>query len=186
MNKAEIFYDAITGIRETLIEEAQEYRFHRRQTVWRRYAGLAACLALVAFVGFGAVRLGVFGGMGMSSNNSASGAAPADSNGNRGPAVSADQQTTETVDDTDGGQLERESFTAKVLEVHDAYLLVEPLEGESIRASADRVMVPTGELSVLPALSEGDMVTIAYTGDVEETYPVQITGVEEITPAERK
>ena len=62
MNKAEIFFDAITGLREELVEEALDCRF-RRRVPWSRYAGLAACLALVVCVGwFGLMLAG--GGMG--------------------------------------------------------------------------------------------------------------------------
>ena len=39
--KAEILFDAITGIREDLVEEAQRHVFCRRAR-WRRYGGLAA------------------------------------------------------------------------------------------------------------------------------------------------
>ena len=45
--KAEILFDAITGIREDLVEEAQRHVFCRRAR-WRRYGGLAACLVLYA------------------------------------------------------------------------------------------------------------------------------------------
>ena len=49
MRKEEIFFDAITNIREDLVEAAQNYDFHRRVR-WERWAGLAACLALAAFL----------------------------------------------------------------------------------------------------------------------------------------
>ena len=48
--KAEILFDAITGIREDLVEEAQRHVFCRRAR-WRRYGGLAACLVLAALAG---------------------------------------------------------------------------------------------------------------------------------------
>ena len=62
--KAEILFDAITAVREDLIEAAQNYVFHKKPSAWRRYAALAACLVVVAGLGFGALRLGLLGGMG--------------------------------------------------------------------------------------------------------------------------
>ena len=53
--KAEILFDAITAVREDLIEAAQNYVFHKKPSAWRRYAALAACLVVVAGLGFGAL-----------------------------------------------------------------------------------------------------------------------------------
>ena len=50
MRKAEIFFDAITNIKEALIDDALDYRFTKRHIPWQRYMSMAACLALVATV----------------------------------------------------------------------------------------------------------------------------------------
>ena len=52
MSGAERIFDAITNVRSDYVDEAGDYRFVRRHrwTVaaeWRRYAALAACLALI-------------------------------------------------------------------------------------------------------------------------------------------
>ena len=60
MRKENIFFDAVSHIREELIEDALDHAF--RKKVIRRYAALAACLALTVTVGFAALRLGVAGG----------------------------------------------------------------------------------------------------------------------------
>lgn len=185
MREAEILYDAITGIRETIVEEAQDYRFQKRAPQWRRYAGLAACLALVVCIGYFASHIGMKGGDNGASSNSAppNASESAGSNGCAAPGDGSDQASGE-MPGSSSGSLDQETFTAAVLEIHDSWLLVEPLEGEAIRASADRVEVPTGNLPDLPALAEGDLVTITYTGTVQESYPAQITGVDEIALAE--
>ncbi len=179
MREAEILYDAITGIRETIVEEAQDYRFRKRAAQWQRYAGLAACLAVVVCIGYFASHIGMGGSNSAPPNASESAgdsgcAAPSDGSG----------QASGEAPGSSGDSFDQETFTAAVLEIHDGWLLVEPLEGEAIRASADRVEVPTGNLPDLPELTEGDLVTVTYTGTVQESYPAQITGVEEITLAE--
>ena len=69
MKRAEKFYDAITAVREELVEEALDYRFIQKKTIpWRRYAGLAACLALVVCIGYLAANLRM-GGMNAATGN---------------------------------------------------------------------------------------------------------------------
>ena len=63
--KAEILFDAVTGIRPELVERALDAPI-RRRPVWRRYAALAACLALIVGGAFALsqVRMGSSGGDG--------------------------------------------------------------------------------------------------------------------------
>lgn len=184
MRKAEILYDAITGIREAIVEEAQDYRFQKRAAQWQRYAGLAACLVLVVCIGYFASHIGMKGGNSGASSNAAppNASESAGDNGCAAPGDGSGQASGEMPGSS--GSLDRESFNAAVLEIHDGWLLVEPLEGEAIRASADRVEVPTGNLPDLPALAEGDLVAVTYTGTVQESYPARITGVEKIALVE--
>ena len=186
MNQAEIFFDAVTNIREELVEEALGHRF-RRRVPWGRYAGLAACLALVVCAGwFGLLIAG--GGMGGNSgadNGFSSGSSEV--SGDTAPAPQSPEGSGETAIPGDspelGGQV-RETFRAKVLEVHEDYLLVEPLEGEAVRNSADRIVVSTKDLEDLPDLEAGDAVEIAFDGSIMESYPAQLGEVYSVELAE--
>ena len=173
--KAEILFDAITAVREDLIEAAQNYVFHKKPSAWRRYAALAACLVVVAGLGFGALRLGLLDGMGGSGSNTsgaADGAVPESS----GETTSDTAGGDDTGDTGDTGDAAAETtFHATVLEVHDGWLLVEPLEGEDILASADRFMVSLADVEEIPDLEAGDEVAVTFDGMIRESYPAQIT-----------
>lgn len=175
--KAEILFDAVSAVREDLIEAAQNYVFRKKSHVWRRYAALAACLAVVVGLGFGAARLGILSGMGGSDTNGASsGAAPESGAPADCETAGSGVTTGEDAGESPEEAVEETTFTAAVLEVHDRYLLVEPLEG-AVLASADRVTVPTGDLEDLPELSPGDVVSVTFAGPIQETYPAQVTEV---------
>ncbi len=199
MNKAEIFFDAITGVRPELIEEALDYRFRRVDR--SRYLKAAACLALVVLVGFAALRTGIVSG-GSSANDTACnmsgdiseapqepessaavGEAPendlADATGGDGLLQDADNKMEESIP---GESVSR--FTATVLEVHEAYLLVEPTEGESILSSADRIEVPLAGLEDLWDIQVGERIAVTWAGTVMETYPARLSRVLELVPAE--
>ena len=173
--KAEILFDAITAVREDLIEAAQNYVFHKKPSAWRRYAALAACLVVVAGLGFGALRLGLLGGMGGSGSNTtgaADGAVPESSG-----ETTSDTAGGDTAGDTgDTGDAAAETtFGATVLEVHDGWLLVEPLEGEDILSSADRFMVSLAGVEEIPDLEAGVEVAVTFDGMIRESYPAQVT-----------
>ena len=74
MRGAEKLFDAITEVREDLVEEALDYRFQAKKAVpWQRYAKWAACLALVVCIGYLAANLDLrMGGMNSAAGNSAS------------------------------------------------------------------------------------------------------------------
>ena len=82
---------------------------------------------------------------------------------------------------------ENVNFNAKVLEVNENNILVEPFENENERKSASRIYVSTDLKSdeQLPEIKKGDYVTISYDGNIQETYPAQITNVYSITLHER-
>ena len=67
-------------------------------------------------------------------------------------------------------------FQAKVLEVYEGTALVEPLEGEQERSSADKFHISLQHLKDLPEIQVGDVVEIVYDGLIQETYPCRITG----------
>ena len=173
--KAEILFDAITAVREDLIEAAQNYVFHKKPSAWRRYAALAACLVVVAGLGFGALRLGLLDGMGGSGSNTsgaADGAVPESSG-----ETTSDTAGGDTAGDTgDTGDAAAETtFHAAVLEVHDGWLLVEPLEGEDILSSADRFMVSLAGVEEIPDLEAGEEIAVTFDGMIRESYPAQVT-----------
>lgn len=177
-SKAEIIFDAITGIREHIVEEAQDYCFRRRRLPWRRYAGWVACLALAVCVGCFAAYIGMDSkGAGSAADSSGApgicGNVP--SNENMAPAEMEENDNNGEVPESDGAEYH---LAAVVLEVGDGYLLVEPLEGEAVLASADRVMVSVAGLDGLPALQEGDRVDITFNGMIMETYPAQISALD--------
>lgn len=70
-------------------------------------------------------------------------------------------------------------FNATVLEVNERNILVEPLEGEDERRSASQIYVSTDVISTIPVpeLQKGDEVRIVYNGEIQETYPAQISKV---------
>ena len=174
--KAEILFDAITAVREDLIEAAQSYVFRKKPALWRRYAALAACLVVVAGLGFGAVRLGLLGGMSGSGSNTtgaADGAAP-ESSGETTSDTAGGDDTGDAGDTGDTGAAET-TFHATVLEVHDGWLMVEPLEGEDILASADRFMVSLAGVEEVPDLEAGEEIAVTFDGMIRESYPAQVT-----------
>ena len=63
-------------------------------------------------------------------------------------------------------------FTGTVVELAESYALIQPLEGESERASADLISVSTASLSGDVAVN--DLVEVTYTGGIMETYPAKV------------
>ena len=84
MRGAEKLFDAITEVREDLVEEALDYRFQAKKAVpWQRYAKWAACLALVVCIGYLAANLDLrMGGMNSTADSSGSANGAADTTGN--------------------------------------------------------------------------------------------------------
>lgn len=68
------------------------------------------------------------------------------------------------------------SFHAKVLEVHDNYLLVEHLpDGKTL--SVDKIEIPLEEKTSWPIPAVGDNVEVYYDGTIMETYPAKLNNV---------
>lgn len=186
--KTEVFFDAITLLPEDMVEEAQVYAFRKSRNAWKKFGSLAACLMLV-------VSLGLLAAL----PRGCGGSAPA---GNGAPPASCDMapedgtdldscaprepDAPQTPEAVPSGGTETFCFTARVVEVQDSgtkpAVLVEPLEGEDERNSADRIVVTVdGEM---PALAEGDLVRITYDGTIQETYPAGIAGAVSIEKLE--
>ena len=66
-----------------------------------------------------------------------------------------------------------DSFKAKVLEINADTVLVEPLEGEIVRNSSDRITFSKKDLEQIGAVV-GQVVEITYDGNIMESYPAQI------------
>ena len=162
MRAADVFFDAITQIREELVEEAQQYVFRRRIS-WRQYAGAAAaCLALALGLSL-LIRSGGVGGMGGSSGS--------DSGGGVEDSCDIAPEPSEPLPS-------ERSFTADVLEILDGgSLLVVPQPGSGVWSVADRVTVPVGDLTELPDVQPGDRILVVYSGEVGADF---VEGVTEI------
>lgn len=196
MRPEEKLFDAITGIDEELVDSAQNYTFHKQLRTWQRVASLAACLLIVATIGFGILQMGSIGGMGGSDSaanitgdaaapeNNAGGAGEDSLVGNAGNSDGGTDTTTGDSSDQEGAQAASTVFTATVLEVGDGYLLVEPVEGDAMLATADKIMVSTNDVAVPDGVAKGAVVRITFDGVIRESYPVQISGVTEILLAD--
>jgi len=160
--KVELIFDAITHLREDLVEEAQNYAFRKKGAVWRKYAGLAACVALVASIGLLAVLpKGCGGAAGDSGAPIAPGEPPSSADtdvpsGDSAPAPSDEEPSSEA------GQL---VFRARVIAVLEDGLLVEPYDG--LPADVERVRVSTAGLEDLPEFYPGGTVTV-FCGSVSQ------------------
>jgi len=64
-------------------------------------------------------------------------------------------------------------FNAKILEINGDSVIVEPVDGEDILRSCDRLCFSSINLAKLD-IAIGDIVSITYNGAVRETYPGQI------------
>lgn len=73
---------------------------------------------------------------------------------------------------------ENDKFYGKIIEQGDGYLLVEPLEGDAIRNSADQISVDVsfweGETWKPEHLKEGAEICVVYDGKIAESYPAQV------------
>lgn len=77
-------------------------------------------------------------------------------------------------DDWKGAATAQEvQFTAQVIECGETWVLVEPLEGEAERNSADRISFSTQNLEQLQ-IQVGTQVVVTYNGEIMESYPAQI------------
>ena len=186
MRPEEKLFDAITGIDEGLVDSAQSYVFHKQPRTWQRIASLAACLLIVASIGFGMLQLAGIGGMGGSNTAADAGnAAPPENN------VTTDNGATgsggATGDDSgvdQGAAVEETVFTATVLEIGDGYLLVEPVEGDPMLATADQIQVPVDGVELPDGVTTGTVLTITFSGGVMESYPAQIADIISIVLAD--
>lgn len=194
--KSETFFDAVTHLREDLIEEAQNHKFRKKTAVWKTFGSLAACVVLIMSVGVLAILprgCGGSSGGGAGSDSSAPSAATpqeAPVSGDTAPppyGSGGSGGVEETEPGSDGsapsGAAELHQFTAIVVEIRDEALLVAPIGYDSSR----QCLIPFADLE-LPALTEGDRIAvICAKGPVFTSDPPVISDVrsiEKIDPAE--
>ena len=68
------------------------------------------------------------------------------------------------------------TFEAEILEIYDGYFLVKPEASWTIN-SADQIEVPMEHMGASPEPEIGDIIEIAFDGEILETYPARIKEV---------
>lgn len=66
---------------------------------------------------------------------------------------------------------EEHHFKAKVIEVHDGYIIVEPTGSEEERNSSDKFRIDNKNNAIY---KKGQILAITYIGGINESYPAQI------------
>ena len=72
------------------------------------------------------------------------------------------------------------TFEAEILEIYDGYFLVKPEASWTIN-SADQIEVPMEHMGASPEPEIGDIIEIAFDGEILETYPARIKEVYSIS-----
>ena len=206
--KAEKFFDAITLLREDLVEEAQNYVFRRKRSAWKSFGSLAACIALVASLGMLAILPRGCGAGGMDSSSSGSmnnnsappassepAAPPPDANGDipYGDGAADDWNSSAAPSDPPGADVPPNvgmggpaQFNAQVLEILEDEVLVELLPDEVLPMGASCVHIPITALDGLPPLHPGDVVAVScetlYLVDGEAVAEAAGTEVQLLEP----
>ncbi len=78
---------------------------------------------------------------------------------------------------TECGWRRNSHIQAVVLEIHDGYYLVEPVEGSAELNSADRITIPMTDMDSPTEPEVGNILEIEYDGSIAESYPAQIMNV---------
>lgn len=174
MKREEKLFDAITDVRDDLVEDALEHRFARRAPAWQRYGSLAACLVLLV----GAVTcFRIFGSKGGS--DAAKNEAASDCLSDAGDMLADDSKTENTAG---GGSLKEEpaddsdgmhELLPGTYRAHAGLLLPMSFE-DGMDVSVEREL----RLNVGELLQVKDIyfVTAAKEQTVELHYPVTADG----------
>ena len=177
--RAEIFFDAVTLLREDLVEEAQDYHFRKKQSVWKKIGGLAACLCLIASLSLLMLPRGCGGSAPPQAGMNSSGAPPqaADSCAPADTPISGEPMPEPEAPaghpENGYGQVVSDQFTATVIEVGDNFLVIEILESGN-----DQVAVSTADLE-MPELRAGDLIRVSVSDDwmIAADDPGALSGV---------
>lgn len=76
------------------------------------------------------------------------------------------------------------AFEAKVLEIGNGCILVEPIEGCREASSANQIEVPMEHMEPSPEPQVGAMIEITHSGDILETYPARLVSVYHVSVVE--
>ena len=147
MRGAEKLFDAITEVREDLVEEALDYRFQAKKAVpWQRYAKWAACLALVVCIGYLAANLDLrMGGMNSAAGNSGSNSAAGETTGDTADDAGDSDLTTGAgaPEDSDGSAAPGDSSGSESGTVGGSVVPALSLAEEDSGVTAVRTLVLT-------------------------------------------
>lgn len=165
MNEHHI-HDAIGEISEELIDPVAKLRQKKRYPAVK-WVAAAACICLVLL----SLPLGASMRNDMKAESAGSAMDPEMNMENYYGAI-MDQETDGASDMIVAASV----FRAKVLEVDEKCVLVEPLEGEDELRCSDKIYVSFGHLEQIPEMKVGDTLQIQYDGLIQETYPARITG----------
>lgn len=147
MRGAEKLFDAITEVREDLVEEALDYRFQAKKAVpWQRYAKWAACLALVVCIGYLAANLDLrMGGMNSAAGNSGSNGAAGETTGDTADDAGDSDLTTGAgaPEDSDGSAAPGDSSGSESGTVGGSVVPALSLAEEDSGVTAVRTLVLT-------------------------------------------
>ncbi len=156
-------HDAIGEISEELIDPVAKLRQKKRYPVAKWVAAAACvCLALLSLP----IGLSAFDGTKAESADRA----PEMNMGHLYGGVLDDEKVSSDM------VVEMSIFRAKVLEVHENTVLVEPLEGEDELRCSDQIYISFGHLEQIPEIKVDDIIQIQYNGMIMESYPAQIDG----------
>lgn len=156
MNETHI-HNAIGELSEDLLTPVETLRMKKRRPALQ-WVAAAGCLCLLL-----GLSLGQGGRFAVKAENT-----------NDGMFVESPQ---ENILADSSGSTHTSVLRARVLEVHDGYILVEPQEGAHKHHSSDRYEISLSKIKEVPQIKVGDIVEIAYDGMVQEVYPPRITGV---------
>ena len=163
MNEYQI-HDAIGEISEELIAPIAKLRQKKRYPAVK-WVAAAACLCLLLSL---PLELGTRQDMNAESAGSL-----------MEPETEQENKHSGLMDQEDGKSdmvADVAAFRAKVLEVHEKCVLVEPLDGENERNCSDKIYVSFRNIKQIPEIKAGDVLEIRYDGLIQETYPAQIYG----------
>ena len=155
-------HDALNELDEELIMPVAALRAKKRYP-WMKWVAMAACFCLILSVPF----------LWQTSSDNAAGSVVQNMSQDKVYGYMADSSSNEAL----SGSVSVAFFTAQVLEVHETYLVVSPLEGEREYGSTDRIEVSLAGISQLPQFTVGDTVRVFYSGELEEVHPVRADGV---------
>ena len=102
----------------------------------------------------------------------------------RAPGVTDHEVYTVEFIISDGESSGMRMLLAKVIDIHEGYFLVEPVEGSLELSSASRIEVPMKNMEPSPEPKVGDILEIEYDGQLQETYPARINNPYSIKIAE--